>query len=335
MRRKRALKRGRWLSLLAAGVVGYGVGNWHAIALRTVELTASQNIALRFPEPDADTAPNDAEPQAAARATNAIVVGDTSAALLSPSPMIASAVRQAHILQTATLQSVAPQASAQPAPVHSAQAQPAAAPQAPAVHVASIEGAAPAANPVFGPRMAAAAPMQMLPVARAEAKTETKIEPKIVAKVDPEAKMAIKVDAKADAKAETKAEPKTDVKVAAVAPREAKSAAAEPPRPVKKTYVLNDAQIAQIRSRLHLSPDQEQMWPAVEAALRTIAYSRSHGHRGGATSAEVAALDPYGPEVQGLKSAAFPLVMSFSDEQRGEVRSIVHVMGLDQLASQM
>ena len=77
------------------------------------------------------------------------------------------------------------------------------------------------------------------------------------------------------------------------------------------------------------------MWPAVEAALRTIAYSRSHGHRGGATSAEVAALDPYGPEVQGLKSAAFPLVMSFSDEQRSEVRSIVHVMGLDQLASQM
>jgi hypothetical protein len=99
--------------------------------------------------------------------------------------------------------------------------------------------------------------------------------------------------------------------------------------------VLNDAQIAQIKSRLHLSPDQEQMWPAVEAALRTIAYSRSRGHRGGATSAEVAALDPYGPEVQGLKSAAFPLVMSFSDDQRSEVRSIVHVMGLDQLASQL
>ena len=103
-------------------------------------------------------------------------------------------------------------------------------------------------------------------------------------------------------------------------------------------FVLNDAQIASIKSRLHLSPDQEQMWPAVEAALRTIAYSKSRDGRrkgGGATSAEVAALDPYGPEVQGLKSAAFPLIMSFSDEQRSEVRSVAHAMGLDQLASQL
>jgi hypothetical protein len=201
----------------------------------------------------------------------------------------------------------------------------------------------PAANAVFGPRMAAA-PMQMMPVARADAgkaeakaesKTESKPEPKIVAKVEPEANMAIKFDAKADAKADAKVDAKPAVKMAAIAPKAEAKNAAETPRPAKKTYVLNDAQIAQIRSRLHLSPDQEQMWPAVEAALRTIAYSRAHGHRGGATSAEVAALDPYGPEVQGLKSAAFPLVMSFSDDQRSEVRNIVHVMGLDQLASQM
>jgi hypothetical protein len=100
--------------------------------------------------------------------------------------------------------------------------------------------------------------------------------------------------------------------------------------------MLNDAQIASIKSRLHLSPDQEQMWPAVEAALRSIAYSKSGRRKsGGATSAEVASLDPYGPEVQGLKSAAFPLIMSFSDEQRSEVRGIAHVMGLDQLASQL
>src|SRR5580704_17983892 len=29
--------------------------------------------------------------------------------------------------------------------------------------------------------------------------------------------------------------------------------------------MLNDAQIASIKTRLHLTPDQEQMWPAVEA----------------------------------------------------------------------
>lgn len=102
-------------------------------------------------------------------------------------------------------------------------------------------------------------------------------------------------------------------------------------------FVLNDAQIASIKKRLHLSPDQEQMWPAVEAALRNIAYAKARdGHRrGGADSTNVASLDPYGPEVQGLKSAAFPLIMSFSDEQRSEVRSLAHVMGLDQLASQL
>jgi hypothetical protein len=294
-------------------LVGYVAGNWHAIALRTVELTASQNIALRFPEADADPMPSEAAPQAPVRATNAIILGDTSGALLSPAPMIASAVRQ----------------------VPAAPVQPAAAPQVPAVRVASAANAAPsAANPVFGPRMAAAA-MPVLADAKPDAKVEAKSEARVESKVEPKSQPQIEL--KLDAKAETKAETKPDAKVASVAPRpEAKNAAGDSTRnPAKRTYVLNDTQIAQIKSRLHLSPDQEQMWPAVEAALRTIAYSRSRGHRGGATSADVAALDPYGPEVQGLKSAAFPLVMSFSDDQRSEVRSIVHVMGLDQLASQL
>jgi hypothetical protein len=38
--------------------------------------------------------------------------------------------------------------------------------------------------------------------------------------------------------------------------------------------------------------------------------------------------------VQGLKSAAVPLIMSFNSEQKEEVRNLAHVMGLDQLASQ-
>jgi hypothetical protein len=143
-----------------------------------------------------------------------------------------------------------------------------------------------------------------------------------------------------DVKADTKGEAKPDVKTASLAPKtEAKNAAGDSVRNANRHgFVLNDAQIASIKSRLHLSPDQEQMWPAVEAALRSIAYSKSRDGRrkgGGATSAEVASLDPYGPEVQGLKSAAFPLIMSFSDEQRSEVRGIAHVMGLDQLASQL
>jgi len=100
-------------------------------------------------------------------------------------------------------------------------------------------------------------------------------------------------------------------------------------------FVLNEGQIASIKERLHLTPGQEAMWPAVEAALRNIAYARSGaGRRHGATAVQVASLDPESLEVQGLKAAAIPLLMSFSDEQKTEVRSLAHVMGLDKLASE-
>jgi zinc resistance-associated protein len=100
-------------------------------------------------------------------------------------------------------------------------------------------------------------------------------------------------------------------------------------------YVLNDAQIISIKERLHLTPDQEQMWPAVESALRNIAYTHQQQMRGRsapASTTQTAAVDP--EAVQNLKSAAVPLIMSFNTEQKDEVRNLVHVMGLDQLASQ-
>jgi predicted transglutaminase-like cysteine proteinase len=49
MRRNLALKRGLWLALLIAGVAGYLFGDWHAIGLRSADLSASQMEALRFP----------------------------------------------------------------------------------------------------------------------------------------------------------------------------------------------------------------------------------------------------------------------------------------------
>jgi hypothetical protein len=77
------------------------------------------------------------------------------------------------------------------------------------------------------------------------------------------------------------------------------------------------------------------MWPAVEAALRNMAYlhaqeARAHSAPDG--NEQAAAVDP--DTVQGLKSAAVPLILSFNAEQKDEVRNIAHVMGLDQLASQ-
>jgi hypothetical protein len=99
-------------------------------------------------------------------------------------------------------------------------------------------------------------------------------------------------------------------------------------------FVLNDAQIASIKGRLHLTPDQERMWPSVEAALRSIAYAKARDANQRGAAAVVASLDPDSAEVQDLKSAAFPLILSFSDEQKNEVRSLAHVMGLDRLASE-
>ena len=99
-------------------------------------------------------------------------------------------------------------------------------------------------------------------------------------------------------------------------------------------FVLNDAQIASIKDRLQLTPDQERMWPSVEAALRSIAYAKARDASRRDAAAVVVSLDPDSAEVQDLKSAAIPLLMSFNDEQKNEVRSLAHVMGLDRLASE-
>ena len=90
--------------------------------------------------------------------------------------------------------------------------------------------------------------------------------------------------------------------------------------------VLNDAQIASIKRRLNLTPDQERMWPSVEVALRNLTYKKGHD-----AAQAVASIDPASPDVQNLKSAAMPLVMSFSGDQMRELQSISRVAGLDKL----
>jgi hypothetical protein len=129
--------------------------------------------------------------------------------------------------------------------------------------------------------------------------------------------------------------PKTPAIAAALRANRAPAVATSRVAMNRPGYMLDDAQIASIRGRLHLTPDQQQMWPAVEAALRNIAYTRAQEARRRGFSGDtmqVAAIDP--ESVEGLKSAAVPLIMSFDDEQKQEVRNLAHVMGLDQLASQ-
>jgi hypothetical protein len=119
----------------------------------------------------------------------------------------------------------------------------------------------------------------------------------------------------------------------------APAAAAEPPKPKvaekpapQKSYaLLSDAQIAGIKERLKLSPDQEYYWPSVETALRAVAHRieanrRAHPHAGNMP------IDPDSPEVQELKSAAMPLLFGLREDQKREVRSLARLIGLEKVA---
>jgi hypothetical protein len=103
--------------------------------------------------------------------------------------------------------------------------------------------------------------------------------------------------------------------------------------------MLNSAQIASIRDRLRLTSYQSQLWPPVESALRDISW-RGRPDAGRKTASNATSnghgttIDPNSPPVQRLKSAAVPLIMSLSDDQKEEVRTMVRLMGLENLASQ-
>ena len=259
MRRKKAFRRGRAISILVAACVGYLIGSWNAATVRSAEPsgapTAAQTVALRFPRGLGEAPVVQAAAYQHPAVSAAAVTRDDQLALFEPEPM----VPRPGAPQTA-VQAPVPQAAAQPAPEQTAD-------------------------------IAPTAPVQPAPAAAAP------ILPK----------------------------PKELISAAKPHPALPRRQANRP------GYMLDDAQIASIKRRLQLTPDQERMWPAVEAALRnlTVARAREAPRRGAP-----GAIDPNSAEVQDFKSAAIPLLMSFSDEQKDEVRSLAHVMGLDQLASQ-
>jgi hypothetical protein len=116
--------------------------------------------------------------------------------------------------------------------------------------------------------------------------------------------------------------------------------AMQPPHPVSSgpastsNAVLNNAQIASIRERLKLTSYQTQLWPPVESALRDITWQGRDASHKTAANPRGATIDPNSVPVQRLKSAAFPLIMSLSDDQKQDVRTMVRLMGLENLASQ-
>jgi len=106
----------------------------------------------------------------------------------------------------------------------------------------------------------------------------------------------------------------------------------------RSANVVNDAQIASIKRRLNLTAEQEKMWPAVEAALRKIVYTKNalqpQAHAAQSSGANTTYIDPSSSEVRELKDAALPLIMRLNDEQKREVKMLAYVMGLEGLASQ-
>ena len=125
-----------------------------------------------------------------------------------------------------------------------------------------------------------------------------------------------------DADAPTMVEEKPKPAAPAPAKVALASVSAKPAKPTRPNAVLNESQLASIKRRLNLTPDQERYWPAVEAELRKMEYRKQGGSR-------TASIDMSKVNVEGLKSAGFPLVMSFSDDQRRELKSLAHLLGLE------
>ena len=104
------------------------------------------------------------------------------------------------------------------------------------------------------------------------------------------------------------------------------------PAPQKPYTLLSDEQIAGIKGRLRLSPDQESYWPAVETALRAVS-RKMHATRQTDPRATGVPIDPDSPEVEQLKSAAMPLLFQLREDQKREVRSLARLIGLERVAS--
>jgi hypothetical protein len=102
---------------------------------------------------------------------------------------------------------------------------------------------------------------------------------------------------------------------------------------VQKNYtLLSDVQIAGIKERLKLSPDQESYWPGVEKALRAIA-RKMHSTKQADPAAGAPPIDPDSEEVAQLKSAAMPLLFQLREDQKREVRALARIIGLERVAS--
>lgn len=122
--------------------------------------------------------------------------------------------------------------------------------------------------------------------------------------------------------------------VVAALPRDAAPPPHQKPKhpPAVTSGILDDNQIAGLRGRLRLTSEQAEYWPAVEAALRDVVRTQFRGRN---LLHGKPVIDVNAPEVQKLVWAAMPLLMRLREDQKGEVRKLARVIGLEQVASQI
>jgi len=94
---------------------------------------------------------------------------------------------------------------------------------------------------------------------------------------------------------------------------------------------FTEINIARIKSVLNLTPAQKIYWPAVEAALLDIARRQARNEPSGFVhriSRRVVSIVLNSAAIQRLATAARPLIVALSDDQRRNARALAQEMGL-------
>lgn len=89
--------------------------------------------------------------------------------------------------------------------------------------------------------------------------------------------------------------------------------------------------IARVKRVLHLTPEQEPLWPPVEAALRDIARRQTQAEPAGfvrRVSHQVVAIVLDSAAVRRLAVAARPLIAVLRDDQKQNALALAQEMGL-------
>jgi zinc resistance-associated protein len=94
------------------------------------------------------------------------------------------------------------------------------------------------------------------------------------------------------------------------------------------TFVLTTGHIARIKRVLHLTPEQERHWPAVESALHDIVRHQNRDGSAGDPSTRI-----NNAQLQRLAAAAMPLIMSLGEDQKREAMKLARAMGLERVVS--